>query len=233
MIISPVHRPPLGEQLLDQVRALIVRGELEPGTHLVEGWMAERFGVSRGPVRDALRQLELEGLVETRRRGVFVRGLSEDDIAELYAVRGALEGRAIRDVIARRRSALASESSTQRVDWTPLEDAVSRMRAAAGVPDPDAFASADLDFHSAFYSLGGNRRLAATWALHRSLFAAMLAVTNTTDRDLNPIAQDHADLAEIVRTGEVESALAALEEHLEGSCARMRMVLAERRRRAS
>ena len=109
MIVSPVHRPPLGEQLLDQVRALIVRGELESGTHLVEGWMAERFGVSRGPVRDALRQLELEGLVETRRRGVFVRGLSEDDIVELYAVRGALEGRAIRDVIARRESVLDIE----------------------------------------------------------------------------------------------------------------------------
>jgi GntR family transcriptional regulator, gluconate operon transcriptional repressor len=223
MIVSPVHRPPLGEQLLDQVRALIVRGELEPGTHLVEGWMAERFGVSRGPVRDALRQLELEGLVETRRRGVFVRGLSEDDIVELYAVRGALEGRAIRDVIARRES----------VDWTPIEDAVARMRSAAAGADPATFAAADLDFHSGFYRVGGNRRLAATWALHRPLFAAMLAVTNTTDRDLTPIAQDHADLAATVRTGEIESALAVLDEHLAGSCARMRKVLAERRRAAS
>jgi GntR family transcriptional regulator of gluconate operon len=223
MIVSPVHRPPLGEQLLAQVRALIVRGELEPGTHLVEGWMAERFGVSRGPVRDALRQLELEGLVETRRRGVFVRGLSEDDIVELYAVRGALESRAVQDVIARRAD----------VDWTPLDGAVARMRAAAADSDPSAFAAADLDFHSGFYDLGGNRRLAATWALHRPLFAAMLAVTNTTDRDLNPIAQDHADLAEIVRTGEVQPALAALDEHLAGSCGRMRTVLAERTRRAS
>jgi DNA-binding GntR family transcriptional regulator len=223
MIVSPVHRPPLGEQLLAQVRALIVRGELEPGTHLVEGWMAERFGVSRGPVRDALRQLELEGLVETRRRGVFVRGLSEDDIVELYAVRGALESRAVQDVIARRPD----------VDWTPLDGAVARMRAAAADAEPSAFASADLDFHSGFYDLGGNRRLAATWALHRPLFAAMLAVTNTTDRDLNPIAQDHADLAEIVRTGEVQPALAALDEHLAGSCGRMRTVLAERARRAS
>jgi GntR family transcriptional regulator, gluconate operon transcriptional repressor len=223
MIVSPVHRPPLGEQLLAQVRALIVRGELEPGTHLVEGWMAERFGVSRGPVRDALRQLELEGLVETRRRGVYVRGLSEDDIVELYAVRGALEGRAVRDVIARRES----------VDWTPLDGAVSRMRAAAAAADPPAFAAADLDFHSAFYDLGGNRRLAATWALHRPLFAAMLAVTNTTDRDLTPIAQDHADLSDTVRTGELAPALAALDEHLDGSCGRMRTVLAERTRRAS
>jgi GntR family transcriptional regulator of gluconate operon len=223
MIVSPVHRPPLGEQLLAQVRALIVRGELEPGTHLVEGWMAERFGVSRGPVRDALRQLELEGLVETRRRGVFVRGLSEDDIVELYAVRGALESRAIRDVIARR----------ENVDWTPIDGAVARMRDAAAESDPSMFAAADLDFHSGFYDLGGNRRLAATWALHRPLFAAMLAVTNTTDRDLKPIAQDHADLAEIVRTGEPEAALAALDEHLDGSCGRMRSVLAERNRRAS
>jgi GntR family transcriptional regulator of gluconate operon len=81
--------------------------------------------------------------------------------------------------------------------------------------------------------MGGNRRLAATWALHRPLFAAMLAVTNTTDRDLTPIAQDHADLAEIVRTGELAPALAALDEHLDGSCGRMRTVLAERIRQAS
>src|SRR5436190_1584662 len=127
---------------------------------------------------------------------------------QLFAVRGALEGRAVRDVIARR----------ERLDWTPLDGAVARMRAAAADADPPAFAAADLDFHSAFYDLGGNRRLAATWALHRPLFAAMLAVTNTTDRDLNPIAQDHADLADVVRTGELDPALAAMEVTLDGSC---------------
>jgi GntR family transcriptional regulator of gluconate operon len=61
----------------------------------------------------------------------------------------------------------------------------------------------------------------------------MLAVTNTTDRDLAPIAQDHAELADTVRAGELETALAALDEHLDGSCGRMRTVLAERRQRAS
>jgi GntR family transcriptional regulator of gluconate operon len=222
MIVSPVHRPPLGEQLLAQLRSLIVRGELESGTHLVEGWMAERFGVSRGPVRDALRQLELEGLVETRKRGVYVRGLSEDDIVELYAVRGALEGLAVREAIARWATA----------DWAPLDWAVARMREAAGNSDAAAFGAADLDFHSGFYGLGANRRLAATWALHRPLFAAMLAVTNT-GRDLEPIAQDHADLAATVRAGEIEPALAALAVHLDGSCQRMRTVLAARLRSAS
>jgi GntR family transcriptional regulator of gluconate operon len=217
MIITPVRQPPLGEQLLDQLRALIVRGELAAGTHLVEGWMADRFGVSRGPVRDALRQLEIEGLVETRKRGVFVRGLTDTDLVELYAVRGALEGLAVRESIARLADA----------DWSPLDNAVAAMRDAAGRGDAAGFAAADLDFHSGFYTIGANRRLAATWALHRPLFAAMLSVTNT-DRDLVPVAQDHADLSAVVRTGKVDSALAALAVHLDGSCSRMRTVLAER-----
>lgn len=217
MIVIPVRQPPLGEQLLDQLRALIVRGELAAGTHLVEGWMAERFGVSRGPVRDALKQLEIEGLVETRKRGVSVRGLTDTDIAELYAVRGALEGLAVREAIARPADA----------DWRPLDDAVAVMREAAAAADQARFGAADLDFHSGFYTVAANRRLAATWALHRPLFAAMLSVTNT-DRDLEPVAQDHADLAAVVRSGEVEPALAALAVHLEGSCSHMRTFLAGR-----
>lgn len=220
MIVSPVRQSPLGEQLLDQLRALIVRGELDSGTHLVEGWVAEHFGVSRGPVRDALRQLEIEGLVDTRRRGVYVRGLSDTDLVELYAVRGALEGLAVREAIARLGDA----------DWRPIDDAVATMRAST--TDPAAFAAADLDFHSGLYTLGANRRLAATWALHRPLFAAMLEVTNT-DRDLIPIAEDHADLSATIRAGDVESALAALIVHLDGSCNRMREFLAGRTLRST
>jgi GntR family transcriptional regulator of gluconate operon len=217
MIVTPVRQPPLGEQLLDQLRALIVRGELAPGTHLVEGWMAERFGVSRGPVRDALRQLEIEGLVETRKRGVSVRGLTDTDIVELYAVRGALEGLALREAVGRLASA----------DWSPVDRALAVMRDAARTSDAERFGAADLDFHSAFYAIGANRRLAATWALHRPLFAAMLAVTNT-GRDLEPVAQDHADLSAVVQAGDTDAALAALAVHLDGSCSRMRAVLAQR-----
>lgn len=218
MIITPIRHPPLGAQLLGQLRLLIVRGEFAPGTHLVEGGIAEQFGVSRGPVRDALRQLELEGLVDTRKRGVFVRGLADDDLTELYALRGALEGLALRECIA----------GLPKGDWSLLDAAVERMRAAAQDRDPAAFAAADLDFHGGFYTIGGNRRLAAAWATHRDLFAAMLDVTNTQDRDLRPIAQDHADLADVVRGGDLQAALAALTGHLDGSLERMRAALRER-----
>ena len=218
MIVSPIRQAPLGEQLLAQLRALIVRGELAAGTHLVEGWVAERFGVSRGPVRDALRQLELEGLVDTRRRGSFVRGLSDTDLGELYALRGALEGLAVRECIARLPAG----------DWPRLDEAVRRMRAAAEAGDPATFAAADLDFHGGFHAIAGNRRLAAAWATHRDLFAAMLDVTNARDRDLRPVADDHATLAAVVRAGDVATALAALTEHLDGSLGRMRAALADR-----
>ncbi|SDN03448.1 GntR family transcriptional regulator [Allokutzneria albata] len=218
MIVNPLRQSSLGELLLDQLRALIVRGELAAGTHLVEGWIAERFDVSRGPVRDALRQLEIEGLVETRRRGVHVRGLSDTDLVELYSLRGALESLAIRETIARGDDA----------DWTPLEEAVARMRKAAESASAADFAAADLDFHTGFYVIGGNRWLTAAWELHRPLFAAVLDITNT-DRDLRPIAEDHAELAAVVRSGDVEAALSTLTTHLDGSCARIRTVLAERR----
>ncbi|GAB3446439.1 GntR family transcriptional regulator [Streptomonospora sediminis] len=216
MMVSPVSHSPLGEQLLTQLRALIVRGELSAGTHLVEGWVADNFGVSRGPVRDALRQLELEGLVETQRRGVSVRGLTDADLIELYSLRDALEGLAIRT--------LRSRTS---VDWTPVEQPLARMRNAAETAEPARFAAADLDFHSAFYDLAGNRRLAATWATHRPIFAAMLDVTNTRDRDLRPVAEDHAELAATIKDGTEQDALARLTEHLDGSRDRMRASLAE------
>ncbi|MEV4108748.1 GntR family transcriptional regulator [Nonomuraea sp. NPDC049695] len=218
-ITNPLRNPPLGDQLLAQLRSLIVRGELSVDTHLVEGRIAERFGVSRGPVRDALRQLEIEGLVETRKRGVFVRGLSDQDLRELYSLRGALESLAIKEAVARLDAA----------DWSPVDEAVEQMRAAADDSDAAKFAAADLDFHSGFYTIGDNRWLTATWALHRPLFAAVLEITNT-DRDLVPVAQDHADLRDIVRSGDVDAALAALTAHLDGSCARIRATLIERER---
>ncbi|WP_235030662.1 GntR family transcriptional regulator [Nonomuraea solani] len=216
-IINPLRNPPLGDQLLVQLRSLIVRGELSVGTHLVEGKIAERFGVSRGPVRDALRQLEIEGLVETRKRGVSVRGLSDKDLVELYSLRGALESLAIKEAVARLDAA----------DWTPIDEALGRMRSAAAASDPASFAAADLDFHSGFYTLGGNRWLTATWALHRPLFATVLEITNT-DRDLVPVADDHAELSGIIRSGDVAAALTALAAHLDGSCDRIRATLSER-----
>lgn len=74
----------LGLHVLSSLRRLIITGEIATGTHLIEAQLSESYAVSRGPVHDALKKLETEGLVESRRHGVFISGLSVDDIEELY-----------------------------------------------------------------------------------------------------------------------------------------------------
>src|SRR5438270_9876747 len=94
------ERPPrleLWEQVVEALRTAIVRGDLAAGTRLVEVELAEKLGVSTGTVRDALRQLEYEGLVENRPRGRKVAvGMSERDVHEIYELRTHLEVMAAR-----------------------------------------------------------------------------------------------------------------------------------------
>ncbi|WP_043498882.1 GntR family transcriptional regulator [Georgenia sp. SUBG003] len=200
----------LGHHIVDHLRRLIIVGELPAGTHLVEAELSETFDVSRGPVRDALRQLRAEGLVESRRRGVFVIGLTNDDIDELYLLRHILETEVVR--LCMRRPGL---------DLSSVHAVVDRMRAAAAENDATRFAEADLDFHSLFYALSGHRRLESIWQQYRPTFADMLSVTNASDRDLTPIYEDHVRLLERIASGDEAAAGALLREHIDGSHRRM------------
>lgn len=91
-----------GRSMYDELRARIVRGDLTPGTPLVEGALAKEFGVSRSPVRDALGQLAYEGLLERHDRALRVRVLRAEDVLDLYEVRIALERAAARAAAERR-----------------------------------------------------------------------------------------------------------------------------------
>ena len=83
----------LREQALDMLRNAVTSGEIAPGTHLVETELSSRLSISRGTLREALRQLEQEGLVEPSERGrLRVRTLSAVEIGEMFEVRSALEG---------------------------------------------------------------------------------------------------------------------------------------------
>lgn len=210
--MSLIDRTSLGSQLADRLRSKIISGELEPGTHLVEDVLAEEYGVSRGPVRDALKTLSGEWLVESRRRGFFVRPISEDDIAELYSLREAIEllaGRA------------AMERKPDEGAWAGAESALTGMYDAAGVGDWHRFADQDLRFHTAIYELSGHRRLLALWAQYRPTFGALLDMTNRQDPDLRPSADDHRELLDNLRAGAGDTFAESLRSHLEGSRRRM------------
>lgn len=202
----------LGTQVARVLRQRIVRGDLAPGTRLTEEALAEEFEVSRGPIRDALTQLSFENLVEIQRpRGVYIVGLTQDDVDQLYSLRGALEQLAL--------------SRAMRVDdderWAAMQAAVERMAEAADAGDHAAFVTADLDFHSQIYALADHPRLEGAWSQYLPTFAALLEVTINHDEDLHESSGDHVTLMQVMRSGAPDEAAAVLAAHLDGARDRM------------
>ncbi|MFJ4999136.1 GntR family transcriptional regulator [Microbacterium sp. NPDC088619] len=209
----------LGAQVAQVLRQRIVRGELSPGARITEEALAEEFSVSRGPIRDALTQLSFEKLVEVQRpRGVYITGLSQDDVDQLYSLRGALEQLAL--------------SRAMRVDddarWAAMAATVDRMSQAADRGDHAAFVAADLEFHSEIYVLADHPRLQGAWSQYLPTFASLLEVTINHDDDLHESSDDHMKLMDVMRSGTPEEAAAVLTAHLDGARDRMLSELADR-----
>ncbi|MFY9714110.1 MAG: GntR family transcriptional regulator [Microbacterium sp.] len=210
----------LGAQVARALRQRIVSGELAPGARITEEALAEEFAVSRGPIRDALTQLSFEKLVEVQRpRGVYITGLTTDDVDQLYSLRGALEQLALS-------RAMRVEDDAR---WAAMAAAVGRMGAAADAGDHPAFVTADLEFHSQIYALADHPRLQGAWSQYLPTFAALLEVTINHDDDLHESSGDHVTLMEVMRSGTPDEAAAVLAAHLDGARDRMLSELAERR----
>lgn len=201
----------LGDRLAENLRLQIIRRELPPGTHLVEDTLAQQFDVSRGPVRDALAELSREGLIDRKRRGFFVRGFDVDDIHELYDLRGALESLAITGAMARARED----------EWDGQRRILDRMTRSAEAGDWQDYATSDLAFHTEFYALARNTRLATAWSQYQPTFGTILNLTNQSDVNLLPSVDDHFVLHAAAKKGERAGALSLLTAHLDGSKSRI------------
>ncbi|WP_205783812.1 GntR family transcriptional regulator [Microbacterium sp. 10M-3C3] len=197
--------------MADDLRARIVRGELPDGSRLVEESLAEEYDVSRGPVRDAIRQLAAEQLVRLRRGKAYVRHVGPEEVAELYALRMAIEPLAM---------TLAAERGAA-TDWQEAERLVAEMIRAADAGSWGEYAEADLQFHDLFYRASGSDRLRAVWELYQPTFRVMIQLTTARDADLHPSARSHEVMLGDVRAGRLDDVLVHLEEHLRGSRDRM------------
>lgn len=209
----------LGEQVADILRQRIVRGELRAGDRLTEEALADEFQVSRGPVRDAVTQLVFEKLVRVQKpRGIYIVGLTDDDVDQLYSLRAALEQLALE------RAMRVSEDSR----WRAMREAVTRMSEAADRGEHAAFLAADLDFHTQIYELADHPRLEGAWRQYLPTFEALLDVTVNHDVDLSDSAADHDRLYVMMRAGDVGVASRVLADHLQGAHDRMTEEIAAR-----
>ena len=210
--ILPIKQRALGEKVAGELRRLIITGRYAPGASLVEGHLAEQFDLSRGPIRDALKILASEGLIDTNRRSATVVGLGGDDIDELFSLRGSLERLALEIGLNKDRGRLTDG----------LRAPLDRMRKAREERDPDAFTAADVHFHSVFYDVAGHRRLADVWAQYRPTIEVLLLASNERYEDLGPSVRAHEILADLIESGEPDAVFDELRGHLDNARLRLR-----------
>jgi DNA-binding GntR family transcriptional regulator len=152
--LRPVERRVLRHEVLHGLRTRIVEGEIVPGTRLLEIPLATRLGVSRGPIREALRQLEQEGLVEFEpHRGAVVVGIPDDEIETMYGIRALLEETAF---------ARASRRIKPK-DLDALDAIVDAMITASEELDLERVTELDLEFHGRVVESSGLRYLRSLW----------------------------------------------------------------------
>jgi DNA-binding GntR family transcriptional regulator len=196
------------DEIVRQLRKLIVSGELRPGERLIEERLGERFGVSRPPLREALRYLQRDGIVESRsRRGFIVAPMTAQDVREIYSLRFVLERMAVELGV--------PVSDPARLQ--ALRDAVERIRMAVDSGEQDEVVSANKAFHTALIELAQHGRLTRIWnSLQIQMQMCMafnLKLRQRTQHDPAESVQRHQRLLDLIEKGDQAAVLHELVEH--------------------
>jgi DNA-binding GntR family transcriptional regulator len=199
----------LAQLVREEVLALILRGTLAPGQRLNEPDIATRLGVSRVPVREALRTLESSGLVVARKHaGVFVRELAASEVRHLY------EMRALYDSFAGRKAA-ALPVAPRRALCLLLDTSVRAMAHAARAGDVQAYYRENLHFHWAIVEAAGNPALALQYrgVVQQLHLSRLKNLSQTTGMQVS--VAEHRSIARALRSGDSAQAEALLAAHVE------------------
>ncbi len=189
----------------DSIRAAILSGELAPSQELSQVQLAKRLGISRTPLREALRLLEREGLVESRpNRSVRVAGFSLDDLDQVYAIRLVLEDAAIRMSVAR----LTPE------DLAAMEGQMAQMAHFAVAEDYDRWGVPHREFHRTLIRHGGPRFVTTLNQLSDYAERYRRLYTTGTPRSWEQGHREHRAILDAVKSREVDAAAFALVQHL-------------------
>ncbi|MBR5473213.1 MAG: GntR family transcriptional regulator [Clostridia bacterium] len=136
----------LADQVFEHLETDILSGKYQKGESLTESKLSAELGVSRTPIREALRRLEQEHLIEEAPKGVVVVGISEKDLEDIFSIRAALEGKA---------AALAAINHTEE-QLSIVREALEFQEFYLGKHDPDRIKSMDSRFHETIYKMSGS-----------------------------------------------------------------------------
>jgi phosphonate utilization transcriptional regulator len=185
-------------------RAILV-GEYAPGSKLIEAALADKLGVSRGPVREAFRMLEEAGLVRNEKnRGVFVRDIPIDEAVEIFDLRAAMD-----ELVGRR---LAQHITP--VELKEIKGLVDAMEKAVKAEDTRNYHLLNLRFHDRLVEMAGNSKLTA---IYRKLIKelSLFRRLNLADGWLMPIsAGEHRQIYKAIASGDAEAAGRAMFDHV-------------------
>ncbi|MCW2277013.1 GntR family transcriptional regulator [Heliophilum fasciatum] len=199
---------PLRDIVFEHLREAIIAGVLKPGERLMEIQLAEELGVSRTPVREAIRKLELEGfVVMVPRKGAYVAGVSVKDITDVFELRAALEALA---------AGLAAERITEE-ETEEMERRLNRYAAVTEDADLNLMVEADIDFHDCVYRASRNQRLVQiTNNLREQLRRFRTTSLSDPGRRMEAV-DEHRKLVEAIEARNVQLAQSLAWEHIENA----------------
>lgn len=199
---------PLREVVFDAVREAIIQGVLSPGERLMEFQLAEQLGVSRTPVREAIRKLELEGFViMIPRKGAYVAGISLKDIADVFEVRAAMEALAM---------VLAAERITEE-ELEELERILVSKTEVIELDEIEKFIELDKKFHDVLYRASRNQRLMQILINLQDEVHRFRSVSLASPGRMRAALDEHRQLVEALSERDLERAESLAWEHIENA----------------
>ena len=212
-LLEPLAQEALRDRVVAAIRDAIVQGKLRPGEKVPEDELARQLGVSRTPVREAIRILEQQGLVQVRpKNGTYIAVADPRDVGDGLAVRVALEQLAVRQAIER-----SSEEEWGRL-CERLDGLLAKMDEAVARDDAVAATELDIEFHTTLVQAAENRYLARTWTV-----VGIPLLVWSPERGLYPQTHDelivglsdrHRRLLAAIRTRAPEVSATAVREHI-------------------
>ncbi|MGB3771017.1 MAG: GntR family transcriptional regulator [Rhodococcus sp. (in: high G+C Gram-positive bacteria)] len=205
--LTPIDARNTSIVIADQLRDKIIDGSFAPGEQIHEAAVAAELAISRGPVREALQRLSQEGLlVAFRNRGVFVVELGEEDVAEIYQARAAIE-------IGAAFTVLQGDSVDRLAD--SLERIVTAMAPAIERGDWRRVAERDLAFHTALVAETHNSRMSRMYATLAAEARICMANLETAYHRPDALIEEHTLLVDLLRARDWARLEPALREHMD------------------